>query len=47
MVKKVKKSEERIIMRVWMQKTNNEHLLVTIPKRSSIKVGDYVEIKKI
>ncbi len=38
--------EERIIMKVWKNKAKNQKL-VTIPKDSNIKEGDYVEIKKI
>lgn len=37
---------KKIIMRVWKNKFNNQKL-VTIPKDSKIKEGDYVEIKKL
>ena len=35
-----------IIQKVWENK-GNEQKLVTIPKESEIKSGDYVEIKKV
>lgn len=36
----------RIIRKVWKNKGTSQ-LLITIPKDSNIKEGDYVEIKKI
>ena len=36
----------RIIRKVWSQGKANQ-LMVGIPKDSDIKVGDYVEIKKM
>lgn len=38
--------EEKIIQKVWINK-NNKQKLVTIPKKSKIKNGDYVEIRKV
>lgn len=38
--------EEKIIMRVWENK-GNKQLSITIPKRSRIRKGDYVEIRKV
>ena len=35
-----------LIRQVWSNKLNNQKL-VTIPKKSNIKKGDYVEIKKL
>jgi len=37
---------EKIIQKVWKNKKNNQKL-VTIPKESEIKEGDYIEIKKV
>ena len=39
-------SVEKIIKQVWYKK-KSEQKLVTIPKKSDIKAGDYVLIKKI
>lgn len=36
----------RIIQLVWINKANGQKL-VTIPKKSKIEPGDYVEIKKV
>jgi hypothetical protein len=36
----------RIIARVWVNKTSGQKS-VTIPARSKIVAGDYVEVKKI
>ncbi|MEK6889423.1 MAG: hypothetical protein AABW80_04945 [Nanoarchaeota archaeon] len=38
--------KEKIIGKVWLNKINRQKLL-TIPKNSDIKEGDYVEVKKI
>ena len=38
--------EKRIICKVWTNNKNGQKL-ITIPKDSDIKKGDYVEIKKI
>lgn len=35
----------KIIRKVW--KNQREQLLITIPKDSGIKDGDYVEIRKV
>lgn len=37
---------ERIIKKVWVNKSNKQKL-ITIPKDSEIQKGDYVEIKKV
>ena len=37
---------KKIIQKVWKNKSNNQKL-ITIPKDSGIKEGDYVEIKKV
>lgn len=37
---------DRIIRRVWKNKWSKQ-LLITIPKDSEIKEGDYVEVKKL
>jgi len=37
---------EQIIQKVWENKKNKQRL-VTIPAKSKIKNGDYVEIKKV
>lgn len=39
-------SVKDIVMRVWYKKKSKQKL-VTIPKKSDIKAGDYVLIKKI
>lgn len=39
----VKTKQEKIIQKVWRNKSNNQKL-VTIPKESKINEGDYVEI---
>jgi len=36
----------KIISKVWVNK-NNKQKLVTIPAKSKIQNGDYVEIKKV
>lgn len=36
----------KIIRRVWRKKKINQ-LLITIPRDSGIKEGDYVEVKKV
>jgi len=36
----------RIIRKVWEHKATKQ-LLITIPKKSNIKKGDYVEVKKV
>jgi len=38
--------KKKTIMKVWENK-GNKQLLVTIPKDSGIKKGDYVEIKRV
>jgi len=38
--------ENKLVRKVWVNK-NNKQKLITIPKDSDIKKGDYVEIKKI
>ena len=38
--------EDKLITKVWVNKSNKQKL-ITIPKKSKIKCGDYVEIKKI
>ena len=38
--------EKKIIQKVWENKQNKQKL-ITIPAKSKIKKGDYVEIKKI
>lgn len=38
--------DEIIINKVWKNKSNNQKL-VTIPKKSNIEEGEYVEIKKV
>jgi len=37
---------EKIIKKVWRNKGNGQKL-ITIPKSSNIKEGDYVEIKLV
>ena len=37
--------EDKIIVKVWENKGNGQ-LLITVPKDSNIKKGDYVELKK-
>ena len=37
---------KKIIVKVWKNKKANQKL-VTIPKNSDIKEGDYVELKKV
>jgi len=37
---------KKIIQKVWKNKANKQKL-VTIPARSKIVAGDYVEIKKV
>lgn len=37
---------ERIIMKVWKNKSNGQ-LLITIPASSKIKNGDYVIIRRM
>jgi hypothetical protein len=36
----------KVISKVWENKTNKQKL-VTVPAKSKIKVGDYIELKKI
>ena len=36
----------KIIRKVWENKQTNQ-LLITIPHKQGIKVGDYIEIKKV
>jgi len=36
----------RIIRKVWRNKSNKQNL-VSIPKDSDIREGDYIEIKKV
>jgi hypothetical protein len=36
----------KIISKVWENKANKQKL-VTIPAKSKIKAGDYIEIKKV
>lgn len=38
--------DEKLILKVWENNINKQKL-ITIPKKSKIKTGDYVEIKKI
>lgn len=38
--------QKKIIRKVWKNK-GTKQLLITIPKDSKIKKGDYVEIKKL
>lgn len=38
--------EKKIIARVWKNNGNNQKL-ITIPKDSKIKEGDYVEVNKV
>ena len=38
--------QEKIIMKVWKNKTKNQKL-ITIPKDCDIQEGDYVEVRKI
>ena len=51
MVKQQKKTTKeqvsRVIKKVWVQKANNNQMLITIPKWSGIKPGDYVEVTKV
>jgi len=51
MVKKEKDNKKtesaRVICRVWEQKKNHNTKLITIPKWSDIKAGDYVEVVKV
>lgn len=37
---------DRVISRVWQNKKNKQKL-ATIPAKSKIQAGDYVEIKKV
>ena len=37
---------DKIIKKVWVNKKNKQKL-ITIPKSSKIKAGDYVEVKKV
>lgn len=37
---------KKVIRKVWKNK-GTDQLLITIPKDSGIKEGDYVEIKKV
>lgn len=46
MLYNVRMKEEKIIRKVWLHKATKQKI-VTIPKDSKIKEGDYVEIKKI
>lgn len=41
-----KQDKTRVIQKVWKNRIANQKL-VTIPKTSEIKEGDFVEIKKI
>lgn len=45
MINKEKK-QKRIIQKVWINKANGQKL-ITIPKKSKIKEGDFVEVKRI
>jgi hypothetical protein len=38
--------EERIIAKVWKNNSNGQKL-VTIPRKSKIEDGNYVEVKKV
>jgi len=38
--------DKKIISKVWQNKKNKQKL-ITIPSKSKIQPGDYVEIKKI
>ena len=40
------KNKDKIIVKVWKNKGNNQKL-VTIPKGSEIEEGEYVEIKRV
>jgi len=40
------KNEKKLIVKVYKNKKSNQKL-ITIPKYSEIKEGDYVEIKKV
>ena len=43
-------SKKRIIMKVWERNGGTggyKQKIITIPKDSDIKAGDYVEVKKI
>ena len=42
----MEKDDKRLILKVWKAKANNQKL-ITIPKESEIKEGDYIEIIKI
>jgi len=46
MLSNVMKKQERVIRKVWLHKATGQKI-VTIPKDSKIKDGDYVEIKKV
>ena len=37
---------KKIIRKVWLHKATKQ-MLITIPKDSKIKPGDYIEVKKI
>ena len=39
-------NEKKLIVKVYKNKKSNQKL-ITIPKNSEIKCGDYVEVKKI
>lgn len=36
----------KVITKVWVNKSNKQKL-ATIPAKSKIKAGDYIEIKKV
>ena len=38
--------EEKIIVKVWVNKSSNQKM-ITIPKKCGIEKGDYVEVKKV
>jgi len=39
-------NKDRVIRKVWLNKSTNQKI-ITIPKDSYIKAGDYVEVIKI
>jgi len=36
-----------IIVKVWEATTNHNTLMITVPKKSGIKKGDYVKLVKV
>lgn len=46
MEKRGMENKGKVISKVWLNKTNKQKL-ATIPAKSKIQAGDYIEIKKI